>query len=275
MSYRWLSSSRTDRGRRRPTNEDAVLERPDAGVWVVADGMGGHTRGDIASRRIVEAFADIGPSRRLQELVAKSRLRLHQANERVFRESRSLGPQTTMGSTAVVLLASRDEFACLWVGDSRIYRYRDGELQQLTRDHSLLQELIDQGELSEAEALGHPSARSITRAVGAQRSVSIDEIRGELCDGDVFLLCSDGLPLEVASEEIASTLARRSHADATAALLKLSLERGARDNVSLTVVQFEEQSAYEREEDETTAINHTIKLTTTTAFRSQTTLSGY
>jgi len=198
-----------------------VLELPDSGVWVVADGMGGHTRGDLASREVVSAFTDIGRAKRLGELIAKSRLRIHQANERIQAAAARMGPGTTMGCPAAVLLASRNEFACLWVGDSRIYRLRDGQLEQLTRDHSLVQDLVERGEVTVEAAPTHPAARRITRAVGAQRSVAIDERRGEIRHGDVFLLCSDGLPLEVSGDEIASTLSRLKYDEASDALVEL------------------------------------------------------
>jgi len=274
MSYRWWSSSRTDRGPHRPTNEDAVLELPDAGVWVVADGMGGHTRGDLASRYMIAAFDGIGPCRRLGELMAKARLRLHQANERIYRESRRMGPGTVMGCATVILTVCRGEYACLWVGDSRAYRLRDGNLEQLTRDHNLAQELVERGEVSPEEAPRHPAARRITRAVGAQPSVRIDETRGEIRDGDVFLLCSDGLLLEVGGDEIASILSGADHDQAAQSLLDLSLQRDTHDNVSVAVIRFEETAAQDLEDDDSTALNPTLRMNTTTGYRTQTTLTG-
>lgn len=276
MSYRWWSSSRTDRGPHRPTNEDAVLELPESGIWVVADGMGGHTRGDLASGHVISAFEDIGRCRRLGELMAKARLRMHQANERIYRQSRRMGPGTIMGCTTVVLAACRGEFACLWVGDSRAYRLREGRLEQLTRDHSLAQELVDRGEVRAEDAPKHPAARRITRAVGAQPSVRIDETRGDIRDGDVFMLCSDGLLLEVNGDEIASVLATNDHEQAADTLLRLALEREARDNVSVTVVRFEENSAIDLEaDDSSTARNPTLRMSTTSGYRTQTTLTGF
>lgn len=276
MSYRWNSSSRTDRGRRRPTNEDAVLDRPEWGLWVVADGMGGHTRGDLASQYVLEAFEETGASRRLPELVAKARLRIHQANERIYLEARDMGDGTTMGCTVAVLLASRREFACLWVGDSRVYRFRGGRLEQLTRDHSLVQELVDRGEVAPEEAMEHPAARRITRAVGALPSVRVDQVRGELRDGDRFLVCSDGLPLELSADEISSVLSRFDHDAAVARLIDMSLERGARDNLAIAVVEFEEHYAADYD-DSSTAVNDAFRLTSTstTGFDTLTTLRGY
>lgn len=273
MGYRWSSSSRTDGGPRRPTNEDAVLELPGAGVWVVADGMGGHTRGELASRAVVTAFDGIGRCRRLGELTAKARLRLHQANDRIHRDARRIGPGTIIGCAAVVLLICRDEFACLWVGDSRLYRLRDGRLEQLTRDHNLAQELVDRGEVSPADAPRHPAARRMTRAVGAQPSVRIDEIRGRLRGGDVFLLCSDGLPLELEGDEIEAILADRSQDDPAGRLIDLALEREARDNVSAAVVRVEAAPGAALEDDSTAV--HTTHRLTTTGWRTQTTATGY
>lgn len=273
MGYRWVSSSRTDRGPRRPTNEDAVLELPEAGVWVVADGMGGHTRGDLASQAVVDAFDGIGRCRRLGELMAKARLRLHQANDRIYHEALRMGSGTVMGTAAVVLLICRDEYACLWVGDSRLYRLRDGQLEQLTRDHNLAQELVDRGEVSAADAPHHPAARRITRAVGAQPAVRIDEIRGRLHDGDVFLLCSDGLPLELERDEIGTILGGAG--DATAGrLVGLAVERQARDNVSAAVIRIERTADTLWDDEPTTALNPTLR-GTTTGWQTQTTATGF
>ncbi|MCB1778179.1 MAG: serine/threonine-protein phosphatase, partial [Candidatus Competibacteraceae bacterium] len=143
-----------------------------------------------------------------------------------------------IGSTVVVLLAHEDQCACLWVGDSRIYRLRDGQLEQLTRDHSHVQELVDQGLLSPDEAHRHPLANVITRAVGSSDDLQIDEMTYELQAGDIFLLCSDGLNKAVSDEEIAHLLAHSNDncQEAVKAFIHLALMRDASDNVTTVVV---------------------------------------
>jgi protein phosphatase/serine/threonine-protein phosphatase Stp1 len=146
------------------------------------------------------------------------------------------GPGRTIASTVVTLLARGEHFACLWAGDSRAYLLRNGALQRLTRDHSLVQELIDQGALSEAEADGHPQANVITRAVGAAGALELDKVSGRMVPGDRFLLCSDGLVRTLTEPEIAAGLAAE---DAAEGLVRLAVERGARDNVTAVTLRRE------------------------------------
>jgi serine/threonine protein phosphatase PrpC len=207
MSYRWWSSCRTSAGRRRKVNEDAYFARPEVGLWVVADGMGGHARGDVASRIVVDAFRGLEPADNMDEYVDRVRAVLDAAHQGVKSEAASQGPDVLMGTTVVIFLACRNEYACLWAGDSRGYLLRQGVgLKQLTHDHNQLQELIDRGEVDETQARTHPAASRITRAVGASRRLLVDEVRGALRDGDTVLLCSDGLNLEVEDAEMAAVL---------------------------------------------------------------------
>jgi len=140
------------------------------------------------------------------------------------------------GSTLVALLCHDEHYACVWAGDSRAYRWRAGQLSRLTRDHSIVQELIDGGDLSEAERTGHPHAHVITRAVGAAAELNLDQAFAPLEVGDVFLLCSDGLTGCVLDDEIAAHLAGGDADSAAEALLSLALSRSPSDNVSLVVV---------------------------------------
>ena len=140
----------------------------------------------------------------------------------------------------VVFIVCRNEYACLWAGDSRAYLLRAGTLQQLSHDHNQLQELIDRGEVDPTQVKAHPGASRITRAVGASQRLLVDEHRGAIRDGDAVLLCSDGLNLEVEDAELAAVLDDYDCEDASQELLDISLERGARDNVTLAVIRFEE-----------------------------------
>jgi protein phosphatase len=233
--FRWTSAARTDTGCVRQINEDALLDAPERGLWVVADGMGGHAVGDLASRMVIESLSAMNAhsaiaDARAQLLDVNARLRAEAARRQVSR----------IGST-VVLLAARDG-ACgyLWAGDSRIYLLRRGRLVQLTRDHSHVEELKARGQLTAEEALNHPAQHLITRAVGALDTLDLDEDSVDLRDGDTFLLCSDGLSNEVSEAEIASELAEDDCELAAQRLLEIALSRGGRDNISVVVARAED-----------------------------------
>ena len=259
MGYRWRSCCRTSAGRRRKVNEDAYLARPEAGLWVVADGMGGHARGDVASRLVVDGIQQIEPADNMDEYIARVRAYLGRAHRDVQAEAAKLGPGVVMGTTVVVLIACRKEFACLWAGDSRGYLLRDDGLVQITHDHNQLQELIDKGAIEPDQVASHPGARRITRAVGAGDHLIVDEHRGTLRDGDTFLLCSDGLNLEVNDGELANVLDTYDCEEASQELLDITLERGARDNVTLAVIEFEETTGAHSEPIDITAVNYGMR----------------
>ena len=262
MAYRWWSSCRTTEGRRRHHNEDAVLEMDNLGLWVVADGMGGHQRGDVASREVVDACTGLKSKSSLDTLAHAVRARLNDANARVHAMAHALGSDQVIGSTVVALLAARREALCLWAGDSRAYLLREGALVQLTHDHSVVQQLIDNGELAPEDARRHPTANRITRAVGAQRRLELDEYRFRLRDNDTVLLCTDGLTKEVQDAELAAILDDPDCEQATQDLVELSLERGARDNVTVVVVRFEATTGTYLVDDEDTAVNYSLRLST-------------
>jgi protein phosphatase len=259
MSFRWWSSSVSDRGRRRKVNEDASLSLPECGIWVVADGMGGHTRGDLASQYVIESFQDFPQANSIDEIATYGRACLQRANDRVIAEVAKMEPGHVMGSTVVVLLVYERHYVVLWVGDSRVYRLRSGKLRQLTKDHSVVQQMIDDGEIDASQARGHPASNRITRAVGVSSQMHVDEARGSLRDGDTLLLCSDGLIIEVDDDEIAAILDEFDCEPATQELLDLSLERGARDNVTIQVVQIEETTGVDWQSENSTAINYAFR----------------
>ena len=236
--FHWSSAGRSHVGMVRAINEDACLAMPELGLWAVADGMGGHEAGDIASQMIVEALQQTPAPPSWPDFLHSVREALYDVNRRLREESAQRYQHRTIGSTVVVLLAHEDQCACLWVGDSRIYRLRDSQLEQLTRDHSHVQELVDQGLLSPEEAHRHPLANVITRAVGSSDDLQIDEVTHELQVGDIFLLCSDGLNKTVNDEEIARLLAHSNNncQEAVKAFIHLALMRDASDNVTTVVV---------------------------------------
>jgi serine/threonine-protein phosphatase Stp1 len=234
MSPRLRSWAMTDRGAVRDHNEDACLDRPDLGLWAVADGAGGHYAGELASRTIVEALDAIGGGLSAASLLARVRLAIAEAHAALCQAAAQRGGNTLIASTVVVLLARDDHFACLWAGDSRAYLLRDGVLRQITRDHSLVQEMVDEGSLSAEAAEQHPQANVITRAVGdASEAMELDKVTGDLRRGDRFLLCSDGLSKTVPREELTAAMVEDAPA---AALVRAALARQVNDNVTAIVV---------------------------------------
>ena len=224
------SWARTDVGRVRPHNEDSHLVRDGAGLWAVADGMGGHEGGEWASGRIVRALeeAELGDSLESASAAAAAAIRL--ANGEILAEARLRGRQ--MGSTAVVLIVRRLRYALLWVGDSRAYLMRGGRLAPLSRDHSQVQEMVARGLMTAEQAVGHPMGHILSRAIGVQGEVEVDRVEGDLQGGDVFLLSSDGLHGVAGDYAIERQFARDAPDRALDQLVALALERGAPDNVT-------------------------------------------
>ncbi|KAA0697029.1 serine/threonine-protein phosphatase [Halopseudomonas laoshanensis] len=235
----WQSTARTDKGKVRKRNEDAVLDLPERGLWVVADGMGGHQNGALASRLIIEEMLELPDQLSLDE-------RLLGVRDCLYRVNRLLGhditvtadrPDSIMGSTVVMLLAEGERAICVWAGDSRCYLWRSGRLFQLSRDHCLMQELMEEQQMSEEEAASHPSARALTRAVGANDELMLDVVDFTVYPGDTLLLCSDGLYQDLSRTAIGDALALDSTEHAVQRLFKEALEGPARDNISAVVVR--------------------------------------
>jgi protein phosphatase/serine/threonine-protein phosphatase Stp1 len=231
------SSGLTDPGARRTHNEDSFVDRPDAALWAVADGAGGHHAGEVASGMIRDALAAIPgdlPAGRVLEEVEASLARVHAA----LREAGARQGSGMIASTVVVLVIRGGHFACLWSGDSRLYRLRDGALRQVTRDHSLVQDLVDAGMVHPDEAEHHPRANVITRAIGAgDDGPELDRTAERVLPGDRFLLCSDGLTKSLPGEEIAALLAVPDARQAPGLLIAAALDRKASDNVTAVVVE--------------------------------------
>lgn len=220
----------------RAHNEDAFLVRPEAGLWVVADGMGGHAAGDFASQTIVADLAEIGIPGSLDDLQARVIARLSLATRSICARATQLG--TTVGATLVALLVHDDAFACLWAGDSRAYLLRAGKLFRLTEDHTEVQALLNAGAITPDEARYWPRRNVITRAIGVTDLPECERTGGTAEAGDLFLLCSDGLTGLVEDAEIARVAAEPVSAQVICdALVALTLDRGAHDNVTVVVAQ--------------------------------------
>ncbi|MBK3813098.1 PP2C family protein-serine/threonine phosphatase [Paraburkholderia nemoris] len=243
--FRWTSSARSDAGRVREINEDACLAQPEPGRWAVADGMGGHAVGDLASRLVIDALSHLAPPLAMKTCIADARARLQKAN-RQLRDEAARRQVQRIGSTVVVLLACDRFCGYLWAGDSRLYLYREGQLRQLTRDHSQVEELKSLGVITDEEARHHPAQHMITRAVGATDLLELDDDAIEVADGDVFLLCSDGLSNEISDEEILGVLTTVTCERASDELVDLAIARGGRDNVTAVVVHAEDPYASDK-----------------------------
>ena len=237
MHYR--SAARTHVGTVRQRNEDAVLERAEIGLWAVADGAGGHERGDYASRRIIAALGELNPAPSNPSLPEHVKDRLAKINLELRTTAAKIGPNALIGSTVVVLLILESESCCLWAGDSRFYRMRGGQLVQLSRDQSHVQNLIDRGEIAPEAAATHPLGNIVTNLVGASDDLVLEERRDGLERGDILLLCSDGLNRAIADAEIAGILDAHPAVAAADRLIERALARGARDNVSAVVIEYE------------------------------------
>ncbi|MBW8785902.1 MAG: serine/threonine-protein phosphatase [Novosphingobium sp.] len=231
--FRIEDASLTHVGVVRSENEDSHVSLPQAGIWVVADGMGGAHDGRFAAQTIADSVAAVEPADDLELACERVAAAIHAANARIFARSRELGKQ--MGSTVVALIVHGGEFVVMWAGDSRAYLYRDGALIPLTRDHTMVEGMVERGLLTTAEAADHPMRHILARAVGVQETLEVDAIRDTIVTKDLFLLCSDGLHGVLADDEIAAILGEDRHA-AGDKLVSACLERGAPDNVTVTLV---------------------------------------
>jgi serine/threonine protein phosphatase PrpC len=236
----WSSASRSHVGRVREVNEDACLELPDAGLWVVADGMGGHEDGAFASRLIVEALEKVGHHSRLSVLVDDVEDRLRDVHHQLVNRA---GENAVVGSTVAAVLVMQQFSVCLWVGDSRVYRLRNDRLEQLTQDHSYVEELVELGSLSREEAEMHPEANVITRAVGAGEELCLDVRMEEVRSSDLYLICTDGLYKQVSDQEIAAQMQSADCYLICDSLVNLALNRGAEDNVTVVAIAIEDAGA--------------------------------
>ena len=233
--------SRTDVGLRRKVNEDSVMVRTERGLWAVADGMGGHEAGDVASAKVADALYALPIVYGLDDLAEAAIAALGDVNAELIALG---GAGRTIGSTVVGLAIANGEYRCFWAGDSRAYRIRGGDIAQLTRDHSLVQDLVDAGMLGPDEAENHPNSNIVTRAVGVQEALQVDVTSGDAQPGDIFLLASDGLTRMVGEAELVDELTAWAPDDAADRLVDKCLERGAPDNVSLVIVTLEEPDAH-------------------------------
>ncbi len=234
------SFKNSDTGRQRKANEDNLFVREP--LFVVADGMGGARAGEVASKTAVDAFEeglpdDGSPEQGLTEVIA-------QANGRIHDMARSDDQLQGMGTTVTAAWVGDNDVSIAHVGDSRAYVYRDGKLQLLTQDHSLVNELVIRGKLTEEQAAEHPQRSIITRALGPEASVQVDTQSRRARDGDVFLLCSDGLTSMLGDDEIAELIDESSTlAEAGQRLVQAANDAGGRDNITVVLFRVADDAA--------------------------------
>lgn len=235
----------TDIGKRRETNQDVFYTHKfsdQAGFAIVCDGMGGQSGGHIASdmtcsivsAKLVEGAVNTVSPEQIRELMVNA---VSEANIEVYKKSNIEPGCKGMGTTCVLTVVSNQSAYIAHIGDSRVYMLGSKRLHQLTRDHSLVQELLDQGKISEDEVKNHPNKNMITRAVGVNLTVDIDYLEVPLEQGAKLLLCSDGLTNMVADTQIETVLARYPAAAGCAKLIELANKAGGTDNITVAVIE--------------------------------------
>jgi len=240
-NFVWQSASQTNRGNVRQYNEDAFIARNDICLWAVADGMGGHKAGDIASQLIIKMLAQLNARANLSSYVDAVDDMLIEANHQLRTLSKRKYNNHTIGSTVAALVAHERHIAYLWAGDSRVYRIRDTTITQLTRDHSEVQNMVDQGLIQAEDAETHPSANIITRALGAADTLHLSVGVEETQNNDIYIICSDGLYRDISDQELfdisLNSSPNQDVSEICDNMMKLALSREAKDNVTTIIVK--------------------------------------
>ncbi len=243
---KYSASLKTDVGRIRKLNEDSVGMDEKKGVFVLADGMGGHAAGEVASGELVTGVIGFFSKKEISEYNEKEINMLinnavRTANEKIFNIASRDDSRKGMGTTAVVLLFSKKRFHVGWVGDSRLYLYRKEKLKRVTRDHSKVQMLVDAGIIRPDEAFSHPERNVILKAVGTKNTVEVEVLSDKIKKGDIFMLCSDGVSGELTDSEIATIINyRKEPAAISEELISMANAKGGSDNASAIVIKIEE-----------------------------------
>ncbi|PWI32175.1 serine/threonine protein phosphatase [Vibrio albus] len=228
----------TNTGRIRKINQDAFLERKECGLWVVADGMGGHNSGEVASKAVIDAMTNVQLPDTLSGKIDILEAALKSVNYQLLIKARKFGPDGVIGTTAVLMFVHHDQCILLWAGDSRAYRFREQHLMQLTKDHSYVQQLVDKDLLTKDEAEHHPFSNLVTHSVGTSEEIYVDFADSEIEPDDLFLLCSDGLNKELSDAEITQVLsAGGSLKEMNQRLIEQTLTKGGHDNVTTLLIK--------------------------------------
>ena len=226
----------TDIGTTRPINEDSYACMA-SGTYVVADGMGGHVAGEVASHIFIATIQDVlSREDKIDEPVLKNAVL--KANEAILQKVSRHSEYSGMGTTATLFHADEDVCVYAHVGDSRLYLIRGGAMTQITKDHSFVQNLIENGEITPEEAKNHPNRNMLTRAVGVEKDLAVDTGKFSVGADDMLMLCTDGLTTVVSDDEILSILLSDTEHDKAAMLVKAALDAGSRDNITAVVVDY-------------------------------------
>jgi serine/threonine-protein phosphatase Stp1 len=233
----WSSAAATSAGNVRMTNEDTYLIDGIGGLWVVADGMGGHQQGELASQMVAETLRDLPAGHDLDERLRRVAKALHWVNFHLSCERTLTAPKQVIGSTVMALLTQNGRAACIWAGDSRCYLLRRGVLYQISEDHSLVQQWVNAKRLTAEEAVQHPNSNVVTRAIGVSRELMLESAEFELYADDMLLLCTDGLYRELSSDVMINALNQLQPEKAVQLLMQQALAGAAKDNVTAVVVR--------------------------------------
>lgn len=233
-----FSHSLTDKGLKRLHNEDAFYTSDEKGIWVVADGMGGHNAGDFASQSLMQAIHSFTPSNSIEVTAKNIEQVVQDINLNLIEKAADIANGTVIGATLAMLIVNENEGVLLWAGDSRIYRIRSGEMEQLTHDHSLVNDMIKQGTIKQEEADKHPESNKITRAVGYNKNLELDYRKLSIRADDRYIICSDGLTKELSDKDILSIANHGSTNDTNTELMQQALDAGGRDNITSITIDF-------------------------------------
>jgi protein phosphatase len=236
FTLKFETGAGTHVGRVRKANEDSYITRPDIGLWAVADGVGGYEAGQLASQTVVSDLDTLGPSVSKADQIARFSERILRANDHI-RDLMLERGGSPMGSTVASVLIFNRTYACAWSGDSRVYLVRDSTINQLSKDHSEVQELIDEGLITPEQARTWPRRNVITRAIGIFDDPGLEVNEGDVLPGDTFLICSDGLTGHISDDEICAYVDGYRPQEACDRMIAETLERGATDNVSIIIVR--------------------------------------
>jgi serine/threonine protein phosphatase PrpC len=246
VSFQIFSHGVTDVGHVRSKNEDSILVNADENVWIVADGMGGHHAGDFASQTITNNLSLFKQHASLDDSILLLEENILNSNSIIRKKSFKLGRNATIGSTVVCVYIWNNFLFTFWAGDSRLYRFRDARLERMTEDHSYVEELVRMGKIEASDAEEHPAANVVLKAVGIDDHLCIDFEYSELRDGDIYIICSDGLYKDLNESEINPIIESNSEdmTELSQALLAASLAAGGTDNTSIITMKVCQQEEY-------------------------------
>ncbi len=244
-NFQIYSHGVTDTGHVRTKNEDSILVHDDENVWIVADGMGGHHAGDFASQTITNNLSLFKQHPSLDDSILLLEENILNSNSIIRKKSFKLGRNATIGSTVVCVYVWSNFLFTFWAGDSRLYRFRDSTLERLTEDHSYVEELVRMGKIEAKDAEEHPAANVVLKAVGIDDHLCMDFDYFEMQEGDIYIICSDGLYKDLDEEMLAPII--ESHSDdmteLSEALLASALDAGGTDNTSIITMKICQKEA--------------------------------